>query len=243
MNAKRETKAVKIKSAEYKVDIDNRTIEMYSSVFENEDLYGDIIHKGAFSQSLDEHKKSDGSWRIPLLWQHMSHFPIGKPTVLFEDEKGLFSKDSIPKTGEGTKAEEALILAYEGVIEGASIGYFSIDERWDGNIRHLTRLDIFERSLVTFPANELAGVVGVQKSLARLSPQLANQVGAGLLSVCYDQASAALKTMQDITSFFEKAISDLDNSETTEDNGDRIASVLSLRKSFSDLTKEFTLLK
>jgi len=54
----------------------------YASVFELEDLDGDIIKPGAFKKTLSEKK------RFPFLWQHMVKETIGW-VEMEEDEKGL----------------------------------------------------------------------------------------------------------------------------------------------------------
>lgn len=167
--------------AEFKVDVDSRTIEGYASVFKIKDLGGDIIHPGAFARSLSRRSKESGGWRIPLLWQHQIETPIGRPVVLEEDSYGLHFIDSIPDTGPGTPETRALVLAKEGVIDGVSIGYISereeIVEKDDDWTRDLFQVDLFERSLVTFPMNDEARVTRVQKQWLSLDSEFCAKAG------------------------------------------------------------------
>ena len=183
----RERKSIAFETAEFKVNSDKRTVEMYSARFGNVDLGGDVIHEGAFKRTLTERRDDSGKkaqWRIPMLWQHLTDVPIGNPTELREDSDGLYSKDFLPDTGHGCPGTRALILAKEGVVRGASIGYSPVDFRYDGDdVRHLYDLELYERSIVTFPMNEQAGVTNVRKdALQLLSPELQLKVSKVLLS-------------------------------------------------------------
>lgn len=134
----------------------------YASVFNVVDYYGDKILPGAFSETVS--KKTP-----PLLWQHDNEQPIGAIDTIFEDTKGLFIEAhlllDIPK------AAEAFILLKNNVIKGLSIGY--IGEAWefamenDLIIRVLKKIDLWEVSLVTFPANEQA-LVGDVKGITNI---------------------------------------------------------------------------
>ncbi len=50
--------------AEFKVDKGKRTVEGYASIFGNVDQYGDIVHPGAFTESLLTGRGKDA----PVLW-------------------------------------------------------------------------------------------------------------------------------------------------------------------------------
>jgi HK97 family phage prohead protease len=62
----------------------------YASVFGNKDSYGDVVVKGAFTDTLAEWKASGDP--IPVIWSHMSHDPdyhIGVVVEAAEDDNGL----------------------------------------------------------------------------------------------------------------------------------------------------------
>lgn len=140
---------------ECKADPTKREFEGYASTFGNVDRVRDVVIKGAFEQTIEE-DFSNG--RIKTLWQHMD--PLGMPTHMEEDSKGLFVKARVSKT---TLGQDALILMSDGVVDRMSIGYQvrEEDEREDG-VRELKNLKLFEFSPVLFPANEEADISGVK---------------------------------------------------------------------------------
>lgn len=128
----------------------------YASAFNIEDNYGDIIEKGAFKDSVIN------PTNIKLLWQHDSKLPIGKIDKLYEDEKGLALEASI--NCELNKGREASLLLKDGVIDGLSIG-FTIGKSHlssNGN-RIITDLKLWEVSIVTFPANNMAKIAHINQ--------------------------------------------------------------------------------
>lgn len=137
-------------------------IEGYGSVFNVEDDWSDIVAPGAFNQSLAAHKSAK---TMPaMLWQHDSDSPIGIWTEMVEDAKGLRIKGQLAL--ETTLGKEAFSLLKMGAINGLSIGF--ITKKWsydaEKDIRTVTEVDLWEVSLVTFPANRAARVTTVKAS-------------------------------------------------------------------------------
>lgn len=132
----------------------------YASVFGNEDLWGDIVVAGAFSKSIAEKKPA-------MLWQHNSDEPIGVWVVIKEDEKGLYVEGQLLIDGVA-KAKEAYELLTAKAISGLSIGYRAVSWEWrkkddsKDEVRLLKEIDLWEISLVTFPANTEARVGDVK---------------------------------------------------------------------------------
>ena len=127
----------------------------YGSVFGVVDSYKEIVVPGAFAESLATKKPS-------LLWQHRSGEPIGVYTTVKEDSVGLHVDGKLAlKTARGAEAYELLKM---GAVTGLSIGYQVRDESYDrvSGINTLKKLDLWEVSLVTFPANDAARVTGVK---------------------------------------------------------------------------------
>lgn len=91
--------------------------------------------------------------RRKLLNQHNPTEPIGY-VDLAEDAKGNLRVTDGRLVPGVQKAEEAYLLLKAGVLDAMSIGYEVADARFDGNgVRELLDVDIWEVSLVTFPAN------------------------------------------------------------------------------------------
>lgn len=132
--------------------------EGYASVFSNMDRGRDIIAPGAFAESLTRMPAN----RIKMLWQHDSHCVIGKWTEAYEDNKGLYVKGKL--LTDIPKAKEVHTLLKEQAIEGMSIGYRTNDYEWDEDerVRTITKCELWEVSVVTFPMNTLAGVTSVK---------------------------------------------------------------------------------
>lgn len=135
-------------------------IEGYGSVFGVRDSYSDIVAAGAFKASLAAHKAAG---TMPaLLWQHRSDEPIGVWKAMTEDEKGLAVVGQLAM--DTTRGREAHALLKMGALNGLSIGFYSKEWKYDteNDVRTLTEVDLWETSLVTFPANTAARVTAVK---------------------------------------------------------------------------------
>lgn len=164
---RKHTGALKVRDFDLDVKAvgDDGTFNGYGSVFGVVDSYQEIVAPGAFAESLAELKAKDRA--VPVLWQHRTSEPIGAWTELREDERGLFGAGEL-LINEVAQAKEAHALMKRRVVTGLSIGYWvrasTVDEVT--GIRTLTRLDLQEISLVTFPANDDARVEAVKLKLA-----------------------------------------------------------------------------
>jgi len=127
-----------------------------ASVYGNVDLGNDVVDAGAFSRTLSPGKT------FPVLWQHKTDEPIGSCKV-------IDSRDGLQVSGtllmSDPTAQKAYRFMREGIIKGMSIGYDTVQSSYDGDVRHLTELKLWEISIVTFPMNEMAVVSGI-KSLS-----------------------------------------------------------------------------
>lgn len=139
---------------------DDGTVEGYGSVFGVKDSYDDVIANGAFTKSLSEHK-SAGTMPA-MLWQHDSSEPIGIWTEMVEDSKGLKIKGKLAL--DTVRGKEAHALLKLGALNGLSIGFVSKQWAYDKetDIRTLLEVDLWEVSLVTFPANGKSRITNVK---------------------------------------------------------------------------------
>ncbi len=127
---------------------DGFKIEGYASLFGACDQGGDVVHKGAYQQSLTR-LKSEGR-AVKMLWQHDPTQPIGIWDLVKEDERGLYVKGRLLESVE--KGREAAALIAAGALDGLSIGYRTVKaSKNDKGQRLLVELELWEVSLVTFP--------------------------------------------------------------------------------------------
>ena len=127
---------------------DGTVISGYASLFGKTDQGGDIVALGAYNKSLGATKAQGRN--IKMLWQHDPTQPIGVWDEVHEDAKGLWVKGRL--LPDVAKAKEASALLAAGAIDGLSIGYRTVKSTKDTHgHRHLTELDLWEVSLVTFP--------------------------------------------------------------------------------------------
>jgi len=138
----------------------------HASVFGNVDSYRDVVMPGAFGKTLAQWKAK--GTLPPLLWQHQSDKPIGPHTSMSEDGDGLMVEGQL-LIDDVQQAKEAYALVKAGVIRGMSIGYDLFPDGCDydaeNSIMKLTGIDLWENSIVTFPANDQAMVSEVKEML------------------------------------------------------------------------------
>lgn len=170
-----ETKQFGLSEVKFASDATGMVFEGYGAYFGNVDSYGDVIAKGAFTDTLKEAKKS-GTYPAMLL-QHGNwlggddNMPVGIWTSMKEDDKGLVVEGKLAETQRGKDAYALLKMEPRPAITGLSIGY-RVKEMVLGTKpkeprRTLTAVELFEVSLVTFPANDKARVTGVKSFNAR----------------------------------------------------------------------------
>ncbi len=144
--------------------LNNRQLEGYGSVFGNVDLGGDVVVRGAFAESLAEHKAAD---TMPqMFWMHNWDQVPGAWDEMAEDGDGLYVKGTLAKTQLG---DEIRTLVGMKAVRGLSIGFFikrDGAEYDDDGTRLLKKLDLIEVSPVSLAMNPLAQITA---SKARLS--------------------------------------------------------------------------
>lgn len=121
-----------------------------------EALRGPTIFKpGAFKEALSLGGK------LPLLWQHDDHEPIGVVETLAETTEGLQIKGRIALSERG---KDSIALLKMGALTGLSLGFtpdpaFITQEKLNGvMVRAIGKANVKEISVVTFPADRQARV-------------------------------------------------------------------------------------
>ena len=143
-------------AAEFRfADDDKRTLEGYASMFGNSyDLgrFDEVVESGAFTRALDEQQD------VRALVDHDPARVIGRSKngtlEMREDEKGLFTRIHLPDTQEG---RDLAILVERGDLDAMSFGFTVKGDRWEKsegrNTRYISDVDLFDVSVVAFPAN------------------------------------------------------------------------------------------
>lgn len=156
------------------VDKASRKVVVYLAKFDNVDSDGDVIRKGAFAKSLQEHGvDSNSNRKIAFLRHHDWQQPIGKFLELKEDDNGLYG---VAEMGRTTIAEDAWKDYEDGIIREHSIGFQYIKDKMKfiedstmptKGFYEVKEVKLFEGSAVTFGANSLTNVLSVTKGEER----------------------------------------------------------------------------
>jgi len=184
-----------VKAADIKED---GSFRGYASLFNRKpDAHGDLVSKGAFLDTIAKGGRNESG--VAMLWQHdVSKIP-GIWSSLQEDNKGLVSDGRLAiNTTLGKDVHEIMKLAAEiGTFKlGQSIGYdaieYDVDEK--KKIRDLKKVELWEISLVTFPAKLGANVLTVKSIEETKTPReledllreagLSNSIAKYLVKLC-----------------------------------------------------------
>jgi hypothetical protein len=144
---------------------ENGIVEGYASTWtKTPDSYGDIVIKGAFTETLKKRKATGHPF--PLCFNHDFDQIIGAVFEAEEDDYGLKISASFLNT---PAAQEKRELVKEGIVWQFSFAYSVLgveqpteEEKKQGIFHKLTKLDLYEVSLVPVPANQTAIVTEVK---------------------------------------------------------------------------------
>lgn len=155
----------------YKADEAGGRFEGHASIFDVIDSYREVVVPGAFTSTISEWKAA-GRFP-PCLWQHFWYEPIGPIVHMEEDELGLLVRgdlliDDVPR------AREARALMKAKAVTGMSFGFDVDEEEYDSRagILKLKKIDLWEVSVVTFPANEAAQIESVKSAFGARLPSV-----------------------------------------------------------------------
>ena len=154
------------KSFELKAN-ENGVVEGYASTWtKTPDSYGDIVRKGAFTETLKKRKATGHPF--PLCFNHDFDQIIGAVIEAEEDDYGLKIRASFLNT---PAAQEKRELVKEGIVWQFSFAYSVLgaeapteEEKRQGIYQILTKLDLYEVSLVPVPANQTAIVTEIKNN-------------------------------------------------------------------------------
>ena len=148
----------KYKSFEMKANELGQIAGYFSTYDKTPDSYGDIIEPGAFTETIEKRKESGHPF--PLCFNHDFSAVIGAVNSVEDTEKGPYIEATFLDTAQ---AQDVRKMLQSGAIYQFSFAYDVLDarepdeeEKKAGVTNVLTKLEVFEISVVTVPANQNA---------------------------------------------------------------------------------------
>lgn len=154
------------KNFSVKADAETGTVSGYFSTYDRiPDSYGDVVAPGAFTDTIKARKESGHPF--PLCWNHDLDQIIGTidPDDIKETEKGPFMEKAV--FFDTPLAQEKRALVQSGVVYQFSFAY-DIVEAGETTLEsgekayELTKLNLYEVSIVPIPANPRAEVTDIK---------------------------------------------------------------------------------
>ena len=229
------------------------TVTGYASTFDRTpDSYGDIVAPGAFTESLARWASLNEQGKfIPLLYGHNALDPdynIGRVVSAEEDERGLLITAEFDLSN--PKAVYVRKLVQEGRVYQFSFAYDvlkagEVELEGGGKAYELQKLEIFEISLVQFPANQNATVEDVKS---------ASKAGRRNSKADEDTLKGAVEKMQNLQEQLSAGIAEIteilngiiaveDNAEDADGKSDDDASTKAGAEDQEDKAKALEALK
>lgn len=159
-------KSLSFGTKDIQYDPESRTISGYASVFNNIDKAGDMLLKGCFAKSIQERgPESTANDKIIMLWMHDMREPIGKITVLQEDDKGLYFEAVLDDVERGNQALKQL---ESGTLNQFSIGYSYVWEKCEYDRERdcliVKEVILYEISVVSIGCNGETEYLGLKSA-------------------------------------------------------------------------------
>jgi len=153
------------------VDAKNGIVAGYFSAFGMVDSDGDILMPGAFKRSIQDWGV-EGKQRIKHLLNHNPSQPLGKLTVLKEDNYGLYYESKI---GTHQLGKDFIKMVESGLIGEHSIGFKTLREQKGSDANEIHDVMLFEgSSLTAWGANENTPLIGMKgmKNMDKIQDQI-----------------------------------------------------------------------
>ena len=146
------------KSFEMKADEVGGISGFFSTYDKEPDSHGDIIEKGAFTETIA--KRAESGHPFPLCFNHDFSAVIGAVDKIEDTEKGPYIEAHFLDT---QQAQDVRKMLQSGAIYQFSFAYDVLEarqpdeeEKSKGIENVLTKVEVFEISVVTVPANQNA---------------------------------------------------------------------------------------
>jgi HK97 family phage prohead protease len=187
---------------ELSFDGESRTISGYAAIFNNRDKVGDVLMKGCFAKSIqDRGPESQANDKIIMLWQHDMHEPIGRISILQEDEKGLYFEAVIDDVERGNQAIKQL---ESGTLNQFSIGYSYVCEKCEYDQERdsfiVNEVVLYEISVVSIGCNGETEYLGLKSEGADPYEELMKEIESAIKGL-------PIKKKEEIQTIIAKALS------------------------------------
>lgn len=153
------------KAINFKADDETGKISGYFSTYDEEpDSYGDIVAPGAFTETIKAREETGHPF--PLCFNHDFNMVIGKVDSIEDTEKGPLITASFFNT---EKAQEVREMVKSGAVYQFSFAFDIVEaekpteeQKQKGIGQVLTKLNLYEVSVVVVPANQNAVVTEIK---------------------------------------------------------------------------------
>lgn len=223
---------MKFKTFEMKADDAGMIAGYFSTYDKTPDSYGDIIEPGAFTDTIKARQESGHPF--PLCFNHDFSAVIGAVDSVKDTEKGPFIEAHFIET---QLAQDVRKMLQSGAIYQFSFAYDVLDSRTPnaeekaaGVTNVLTKVDVFEISVVTVPANQNAVATEVKagKRNSKADEDVIRENIRELADAVDDLgtiATALTNRIESLGSLLETGADDTSDEEPTADNEEAAAEV------------------
>ncbi|MGP5146119.1 HK97 family phage prohead protease [Corynebacterium variabile] len=206
----------------------------YASVFGNIDSYGDVVAPGAFTDTLADLKASGRV--LPVLYGHDFGNPannIGEVLDATEDEHGLLVRCRLDMDDDNAAKVYRLMKGRR--VNEMSFAFDVLDaEPGEVNgtpVNMLTRVKLYEVSVVPIGANPKAGVLSVKADDTTGDPDATPEDDTP-----DDNQPTAADVLHDVEDYVAGLLADLDNAADTATTGAEKGTVAKHRKAATTAT-------
>lgn len=176
----------------------------YASVWGVPDDQNDVMHKGAFADSIEKYEQEGR--KFPVRYMHGDSGPVGVIDVIREDDYGLYIEGDILHEA-SDRAREAYEMAKSGAVSELSVGFYYIEGAitYDENTGHwnVYKADLREVSLVDIGSNAETKILTIKTNTEETNNE-SHRVASILDGIIATQNQTALNRI-------DAAISKLEN--------------------------------
>ena len=186
--------------------VEDRVIKGYLAIWGAKDSHNTIFIKGCCSKSIQERgPESNSNYKITLLWQHDIDNPIGRFTMLKEDDKGLYFEAEIDDVEDGNRALKQI---KSGTLNQFSFGFRYIWDKVEYSEEQeayiVKEIDLVEGSVVTIGSQELTHAIRSVEDLEKRVMNLKENLEIALKSIPRAKQIELRKSITDYISLLEQ---------------------------------------